>query len=184
MTRSPQGNNQIVEQSREVKKVLGALEDLLIGKGNATQERQGEKVTVTKIHLLAMVDSVADLDHLDPLKYPRALVQDAYSYRLYEYVDARYVPVHTTKHVETLLLTSRIVSVKGLEVIVTGSSAPLTVTDLLDGLPGQVITLISGDGNLFIDHNHTIKLKAQKSVPVNLWGSVSLVFTGEKWVEV
>lgn len=57
-----------------VTKVLAGLEDLLVGRGPIAQVRGNETVTVNRIDIALAVNSTAEMQALDPNKYPRARV--------------------------------------------------------------------------------------------------------------
>ena len=61
--------------SRVVRKSLAGLEDFLLGKGSATQTRNGQDYPITKLNLIWPVYSQAELDALDTTLAKHALFE-------------------------------------------------------------------------------------------------------------
>lgn len=72
--------------TRNVTKVLAAMEDLFVGRGAVSQVRNGNTVTVHGIDVAFAVDTVVDMQALDVAKYRRARVYSSVNnYMTYVY---------------------------------------------------------------------------------------------------
>ena len=61
---------------RNIRKQLAGVEDLLLGKGKQDQERSAGIVSITKIDIPAIVETIAELSLVDINKYTTAIVKD------------------------------------------------------------------------------------------------------------
>ena len=84
--------------ARRITKALAGVEDLLINdtETKVDQERAGGTYPITGIRMIRPVNSVADLDLLDPTLFPKASVHNGSSVTFYEYdtLDAEYKVVN------------------------------------------------------------------------------------------
>lgn len=71
--------------TRTVTKVLAAQEDLLLGQGETTQTRQGELVTVKRMDLPWVFQTIAQISALDTSKYNHCIYDNGTVQRLYRY---------------------------------------------------------------------------------------------------
>lgn len=70
---------------RVVSKNLAGLEDLLLGKGTAYQERASDTYPVSKIPFIYPCDSIAERDSLDTDKFQYAAVFESGVVTFYKY---------------------------------------------------------------------------------------------------
>ena len=61
---------------RNIRKQLAGVEDLLLGKGKQDQERSAGIVSITKIDIPAIVETIDELSLVDINKYTTAIVKD------------------------------------------------------------------------------------------------------------
>ena len=61
---------------RNIRKQLAGVEDLLLGKGKQDQERSAGIVSITKIDIPAIVETIYELSLVDINKYTTAIVKD------------------------------------------------------------------------------------------------------------
>lgn len=104
---------------RVVRKSLGGEEDLLFGEGTVTQTRNNQDYTITKVRNARPVNSLEELNALDPLQFPKArLYQDDtvidYSYDGSAWVALPSSPVATVAAMKELNLPAgALVETKG-----------------------------------------------------------------------
>lgn len=78
---------------RVVRKSLAGEEDLLFGEGQVTQSRNGSDYTITKVRNARPVNSLAELDALDPLQFPKARLYTLNTLREYVHDGVSYTQV-------------------------------------------------------------------------------------------
>ncbi|QBP07043.1 hypothetical protein ETP1_042 [Edwardsiella phage ETP-1] len=78
-----------------VHKELGGMEDLLFGEGKAQQVRNGQPIEVTRIKLLYLIRSDAELTGLDGSRFPFVLKVAQDGAEFFRYNGSAYVPVQT-----------------------------------------------------------------------------------------
>lgn len=66
---------------RTIRKELAGVEDLLLGNGTVQQDRSNGPVTISKIDIPAIVDTVEDLVNIDSAKYRVAIVLSSGLYK-------------------------------------------------------------------------------------------------------
>lgn len=76
--------------SRTINKNLAAQEDLLFGEGLQAQKRAGGNYTVNKIRAIYPVNSLEELESLDPDKFPKARLYTDDGVEDYVYTDGQY----------------------------------------------------------------------------------------------
>jgi len=70
---------------RVVRKSLGGQDDLLFGEGQETQTRAGGSYNIQKIRLVYPVNSLEELNALDPTQFPKATLYENGSMTEYVY---------------------------------------------------------------------------------------------------
>lgn len=71
--------------NRYIKKQLAGEEDLLIGETTENQQRAGGTYPITGLRYIRTCNSLAELQALDPDKFPKASLHDGTSVQFYEY---------------------------------------------------------------------------------------------------
>ena len=71
--------------TKVIKKSLAGQEDILFGEGTVNQARGEGNYAISKVRLVYPVNSVAELDALDPTKFPKAALYTSGVVTLYEY---------------------------------------------------------------------------------------------------
>ena len=73
---------------RNIRKQLAGVEDLLLGKGKQDQERSAGIVSITKIDMPAIVETIDELSLVDINKYTTAIVKDIDRGGTFIYIDS------------------------------------------------------------------------------------------------
>mgnify|MGYP006378670701 CR=1 FL=1 len=172
------------DSTRVATKVLGALQDLLVGEGKAQQSRAGATYTVDKIRLLYIANSLEELNALDPTMFPKALLVVNGSYSLRVFDGAMYQHVPQLPPVASLTDETTI-DVTALETVVVTPTAPTIITGLSNGVNGQCVRLIATTANTTVENNSSIHLRGGVDLTLPINTGVSLVFIATVgWAEV
>ena len=83
-------------EQRVVTKSLAGKEDLLFGRGSATQSRGGNQYVINALSVPWVASSEAALNDLDPSQFPFVIVSTGSAITLYEYTGSVYSPVQLT----------------------------------------------------------------------------------------
>lgn len=169
---------------RTVTKALAAEEDLLYGEGIAQQTRAGVTQTVTKIRGFRPVNNVTELGELDHAKFPKAVLVENGTLQFYQFNGAIYealVPLNKTE-VTAAVVSS--FSAIGKNTMIFSVAAAQSISDITNGVIGQVITIISTTANTTVENSGSIVLKsgANYLIPANT--GIRLQYTGTVWAEV
>ena len=173
----------MVSSVRTVTKALAAEEDLLLGEGVAQQTRAGKSYTVTKVSGFRPVNSDEELLALNPIRFPKAALVKNNTVQFMKHNGAEYEAlVLVTK---TLVVTSNTSTIApSADTVIFNISTAHEVSDILSGLLGQKLTIVSTTINTTIKNSTSVVLKggADYLIPVNT--GLQLVYTGSVWAEV
>jgi hypothetical protein len=75
-------------------------------------------------------------------------------------------------------------SVKNRSVMTTNNSTATTITELTNGIPGQIVTIRFGDANTAIAHSGTLRLRGAVNKTFNQADTVTFCMTPTGWTEV
>jgi len=169
---------------RTVTKALAAEEDLLYGEGTAQQTRAGLAYTVSKIRGFRPVNDTTELAELDPLKFPKAILVESGTYKLYQYNGAEYEQLVPASKVETITANVGTISAIAKESVIFTVSSAHTLTAITNGVIGQELNILSTTTNTTVQNNAGIVLKggADYLIPANT--GLRLLYTGTVWAEV
>ncbi len=135
--------------SRTVTKTLAAQEDLLFGEGLTQQKRAGGDYVVNKVRAIYPVNSLDELNDLDPLKFPKARLYLDGSVTDYYYDGTSYVIINDNIYMSLAEAQSRKLKA-GLYVRLT------------DHENGEYKVVAIGDtGGLYKPLNASLKLRLQ-----------------------
>lgn len=172
---------------RVVKKVLAVEEDLLYGEGVVEQERAGKLYEVNRIRGFRPVNSLSELNVLDPSRFPKvALVQNGVV-TLKQYNGTTYEDLAIgNTGAKASVTTEPIVSLGNLNMTtcIFSVPSPHTLTTIAPGSTGQELTLVSTTNNTTVANNSTISLKSGQGVTIPRNTGLKLIYTGSTWAEV
>lgn len=169
---------------RTVTKALAAEEDLLYGEGTAQQTRAGASYTVTKIRGFRPVNSTSELEELDSMKFPKAVLVDNGLLRFFQFNGTEYeelVPVHKTETVSSVVNS---VSAIAKSLFIFSVASAHTIDSITNGTVGQEVTIVSTTANTTIQNNASIVLKGGSDYLIPANTGLKLVYTGTVWAEV
>jgi len=168
---------------RTVTKALAAEEDLLLGEGVAQQTRAGKSYTVTKIGGFRPVNSDEELLALNPISFPKAALVKTSTVQFMKHNGAEYEALVLVP--KTLVVTSNTSTIApSADTVIFNVSTIHEVSDILSGVLGQKLIIVSTTANTTIKNSTNVVLKGGVDylIPVNT--GLQLVYTGSVWGEV
>lgn len=153
----------MADVQRTITKVLGGQEDLLFGEGTVQQARSGGLYEISKIRGFYPCNSQEELDDLDPVLFPKALLVSDNSYKLYKWDTGAWVQLYeaelySRRTVNTLADAATDLNLSAGSYFVTANAAPTTISTVSNAVVGLAV-YVEFDGNTTIEHNSAIALK-------------------------
>ena len=169
---------------RTVTKTLAAEEDLLFGEGTAQQTRVGVSYTVSKIRGFRPVNDSAELDALDPLKFPKVTLVENGAYKHYQHNGTTYEQIVDISKTTTITAVVAAISVIASKTIIFSVGSANTITNFTNGIQGQELNIVSTNTNTTIENNSGIVLKGGSNYVIPANTGLRLVYTGTVWADV
>lgn len=157
---------------RTITKNLAGVEDLLLGKGTVQQARSKGTYQINKLRVPTVVESLTELNELDPEQFPEAILVEDGEATTYSYDGTNWTitdfrtKVHTGKPLieqldNTRLRTGDVVITTGYHTTGDGGNAIYTVVPKLTGSAdgGTYINILSGARQLQLTYTGIVNPK-------------------------
>jgi len=169
---------------RVITKALATEEDLLYGEGTANQNRAGMDYTVSKIRGFRPVNNQDELDELDVIKFPKAVLVLNGLLRFYQYNGTAYEQLVLVPKTEDITANVSSFSAIAKSTVIFSVATAQSISDITNGTKGQELTIISTTVNTTIENSASIVLKAGVNYLIPANTGIKLSYTGTVWAEV
>jgi len=149
----------MASSTRTITKALAAEEDLLYGEGVVQQTRAGVPYNVTKIRGFRPVNDVSELNLLDSVKFPKAVLVDNGLLSFYQFNGTEYEQLVPVTKSNVITDTSSTVIAAASQTLLFSVGSVHTISSITGGTKGQVLHIVSTTSFTTIQSNAGIVLK-------------------------
>ena len=169
---------------RTVTKALAGEEDLLYTEDTVQQTRGDSTVTINGVRGFRPVNSQAELEDLDPAKFPKIALVINGLLEFKQWDGTQYTALTRLHKVANIPGEPTTISALGLDIIVLDPQTTHAITGITDGVNGQRIRIVSKNGNTTISEAGNIRLKFNANFNIVANTGVTLLFLDGIWCEV
>jgi len=169
--------------AKTVEKNLITQEDIDIGESTTNQTRGGGSYPLNQVRLVAIVNSLVELNALNTLKYKKAILFTNSVITLYYFSTVWRVATTLCKTKVTATDLSTIPNVDNIEVLQLSNSGATSITDFVTAQPKEIELFFTNSNTTLVHNAAKIILKGAINVTPVANSIITLVKYSTVWIE-